>query len=252
MSREHYLPAGLGSFRGYEPLLHRVCEPCNRQLGRLDEVLLRTGITGFLRHLAGVMGQDGPPPSPFERGAGGVPPMEMPGAVPGLAEPLLMAVRAGTRDAEPMGQIVLESPTGERRAHRITARMREQPDILIRELRERGLAAARPVGAVAPTSDIPWVNELMRALGAAPPDEWEPLDVPPQQVQLAATVTMAEPYFRAIAKMAFHYTLKMFPALTGHEQEFDRIKDYIWTGAGGGRHRPVQTLPNQFWELPPR
>jgi hypothetical protein len=59
---------------------------------------------------------------------------------------------------------------------------------------------------------------------------------------------MKEQYLRAVAKIAFHYTLKMFPALSGREREFDRIRRYIWSGEGGGRNRPVRQLPRQFWE----
>jgi hypothetical protein len=33
-----------------------------------------------------------------------------------------------------------------------------------------------------------------------------------------------------VAKIAFHYLLKMFPDLTGLEREFDGIKEFIWNG----------------------
>jgi hypothetical protein len=146
-----------------------------------------------------------------------------------------------------MSQIFIELPNGERRMHRITDRMRGRPDILIRELRERGLEAAKPVGAVAHPPDAAWVNELMQALGGPPTEKWEPLDVPPQQVRLSVTVTMAEPYFRVVAKVAFHYTLKIFPELTGREREFNRVRNYIWSGVGGGLDRPVKPMDRQFW-----
>ena len=158
-----------------------------------------------------------------------------------------MEARPGTRDVEPMSQIVFELPSGERRGHRIADRMQGRPDLLLDELRNRGLDGARPVDAVALTTEIPWVNDLLRALGANPPEEWASLVVPAQQVQLAATVTSNEFYYRAIAKIAFHYLLKTFPTVTGEEQEFARIRDYIWAGTGGGRDRPVQRMPDQFW-----
>src|SRR5438552_3966772 len=57
-SREHWIPRGLGTFRGYTPLLDRLCEECNQRLGQeLDEELMRTGPTGFQRALQGVEGR---------------------------------------------------------------------------------------------------------------------------------------------------------------------------------------------------
>jgi len=49
-AKEHWLPSGLGRFKGYEPLLDRLCTPCNETLGRdVDEEFLRTGEIGFQR-----------------------------------------------------------------------------------------------------------------------------------------------------------------------------------------------------------
>ena len=65
-SREHWIPRGLGAFRGYTPLLNQVCGDCNRRLGQLDQELIRTGPTGFQRALHGVQGSHGPSKvSPF-------------------------------------------------------------------------------------------------------------------------------------------------------------------------------------------
>jgi hypothetical protein len=66
-SREHWIPRGFGTFRGFTPLVDRLCEECNRRLGQLDQELMRTGPTGFHRALLGVEGRHGPPKvSPFQ------------------------------------------------------------------------------------------------------------------------------------------------------------------------------------------
>ena len=89
----------------------------NDGLGReVDEVLLRTGTTGFLRHLSGVIPPDRPPPSPFERGAKGIPPVAALAPVPGglhRPERVLTQILPGTQDVEPITQIVFEMPSGE-------------------------------------------------------------------------------------------------------------------------------------------
>jgi hypothetical protein len=177
-SPEHYLPAGLGSFKGCDPLTDRVCRACNHELGRLDEVLLRTGDTGLLRHLSGVSGRDGAPPSPFERGAAGIPPIEMPGEVPGRPGKIIpLQVLPGTRDVIPIRHIVLELPTGEQHSHRISDRMRGQPERLKRELVERGFDQAKLIDAFAHKDDVPWMNDLILGLGTAPVI-WGSLEVP--------------------------------------------------------------------------
>jgi hypothetical protein len=57
-AREHWIPRGFGNFRGYSPLLDRLCERCNRELGHeLDEELLRTGPVAFNRAVLGVRGR---------------------------------------------------------------------------------------------------------------------------------------------------------------------------------------------------
>ena len=65
-SREHWIPRGLGTFRGYTPLVNQVCGDCNNSLGQLDQELMRAGPTGLQRALHGVQGRHGPSKvSPF-------------------------------------------------------------------------------------------------------------------------------------------------------------------------------------------
>ncbi|SPE35942.1 hypothetical protein SBA3_2320011 [Candidatus Sulfopaludibacter sp. SbA3] len=42
--------------------------------------------------------------------------------------------------------------------------------------------------------------------------------------------SLAERYFRAVAKIGFHYFLSQFPQYSGHEQKFADIRRYITTG----------------------
>src|SRR5262245_44042312 len=112
MSDEHYLLAGLGYFRGCEPLKDRVCRACNQRLGRLDEVFLRTGFVGFFRHVAAVGGRGGERPSPFQRGAHGIPPIEMLAAAPGSPYEVLWELIEGTNDIHALRQIVFERADG--------------------------------------------------------------------------------------------------------------------------------------------
>src|SRR5436309_6669011 len=102
MSEEHYLPAALGRFKGYEPLRDRLCRDCNKRIGDATEVqFLRAGPIAFFRWLVGNEGRDGPLPTPFYRGAGGAPPLYMTGRPEGFDYDLLLEVERGSENVYP-------------------------------------------------------------------------------------------------------------------------------------------------------
>ncbi len=172
----------------------------------------------------------------------------MRGPAPSAPYEVLWEIIPGTQSIQPLRQIIFELPSGASHPVMIPDHMKGDPDLLRRELRQRGLDDAKPVHGWAPVEDIPWVNELLEFLTGAPPSRWETPEFQVEGVTLPATVTMKEEYFRAIAKIAFHYTLKTFATLTGLEPEFTRIREYIWSGAGGGRARPVRHLERQVYD----
>jgi len=249
MSEEHYLPAALGDFEGYEPLLDRVCRRCNTEIGnRVETEFLRTGAIVFVRWLVGISGRDGPPPSPFYRRAAGMPPIQMVGRVRELGHNLLFEVEQGTENVFPLRQVVFEHELlTEPQPVPIHDRMRQQPDHLTALLREMHLENARPTRAFAAPDEIPWVSDLVRGLGYAVPDDWAVTEFPPQRIPLVAEVRVSQAHFRAVAKIGFHYALKMFQDLTGMEREFAPIKDFIWAGGDAGAEaRFVQQRADQF------
>ena len=116
-SREHWIPRGLGAFRGYTPLLNQVCGDCNTRLGQLDQELIRTGLTGFQRALHGVQGRHGPPKvSPFHyKAMQADQPTKM--MMPALGSQHQLLAEAytdeeGRSSAQPIRQIVLKMPDG--------------------------------------------------------------------------------------------------------------------------------------------
>ena len=246
MSEEHYLPAALGKFRGYEPLRDRVCRDCNKRIGNVVETeFLRTGAIVFFRWLLGVSGRDGPPRSPFYRWEARIPPILMTGRAPGLEYDLLFEVERGTENVYPLRQVVFEHPLlAVPRAVPIHDRMRENPEHLMELLRDWGLNRGQPIRAFATEEEIPWVSDLLQRLGYAIPANWAVTQFPPQKIALVAEVTVSPAHFRAVAKIGFHYALKMFPDLTGLESEFVPIKDFIW--AGGNVAQFVQQRADQF------
>lgn len=171
------------------------------------------------------------PPSPFLVGAGGALPIEMPDRLPDGEYDLLFEVNPGTETVQPCRQIVFEHPIAGTRPVRITDKMQGNPDLLAARLSELGLSGAKPIQAYADPGEIPWVTELVVAMGGAPP-AWTSADLPAARIQLAATYTVTGAYLRAIAKIGFHYALSVFPELSGMEPEFSQLKQFIWDGSG--------------------
>jgi hypothetical protein len=48
------------------------------------------------------------------------------------------------------------------------------------------------------------------------------------------SVTLTASYFRALAKIGFHYALKYIPTITGNEGAFRPLREYIGSGIGDG------------------
>jgi len=235
-SSEHYIPIALGSFAGMELLEDKICTRCNTELGnRVETQFLRAGPTGFFRWLAGIKGRDGLPPSPFYQGAGGTDPIYMIGKVPEWPFELLLELEPGTENVCPLRQIIFYHQLVGYRAVPILERFRKQPNMLNEHLREQGLQDAKAVHVFGTEEEIPWVQALIESLGQQPPKEWTSVVSRQQRMELVVTVNVTEPYFRAVAKIAFHYVLKMFPELTGLEREFDGIKEFIWQGGKASR-----------------
>ncbi|MFQ5914892.1 MAG: hypothetical protein ACE5JS_17125 [Nitrospinota bacterium] len=247
MSPEHYLPAALGTFEGYEPLQDRVCRACNHYIGNQTETqFLRAGPIAFFRWVLGIEGRGGLPPSPFYRRAAGAPPLVAMGRVPGFEFDILLEVEPGTENVYPLRQIMFDGGLAGIHPIPVLDRMRGNPESLWQHLDERGLRNATPIHAFAAEDEIPWVSDLVRAVGGQPPGVWVTSHFTPQPIQVVVTVRVTEAHFRAVAKIAFHYTLKMFPDVTGLEPEFAPIRDFIWNG--GDADRFVRQRADQFVE----
>lgn len=233
MSSEHYLPAALGTFEGFQPLLDRVCKNCNNEIGRQVETqFLRAGPTGFFRWHLGIRGRDGLPPSPFRHGASGVPPMYMVGRAAGLPCDLLWEVIPGTGEIQPLRQVVLEHPLAGTHQLPITERMESDPKLFGVYVKERNLESARVTYVFIERDRAAWLRQMLEENGFSPPNEWTEPKFEPQTVDLVTTVTANDRYFRAIGKIAFHYALWLFPDLQGTEREFEQIRAFVWSGEG--------------------
>ena len=174
-----------------------------------------------------------PPPRRYVRRVAGIPPILMTGRLPDFDYDLLFEVNPGTeQQVFPLRQVVFAHPLLERpRAVPLHDRMLDNPEFLMEQLREWGLERGQPIRAFAMDEEIPRLTAVLQQLGYTAPNDWAVTTYAAQKISLVAEVRVSPKHFRAVAKIAFHYTLKMCPELTGMEREFDGIKEFIWASA---------------------
>ncbi len=243
MSEEHYLPAALGDFGAFQVLDGRVCGECNNAIGQSAETqFLRAGPIALFRWILGVEGRNGRPPDPFYRAAGGAPPLLTYGRPPGFDFDVLCEVEWATRNVGFARQIVFGDPARGKIPILVTDRMLADAGQLPLALGIAGIPAARPLMAWAREDEIPAVEGLLRThYGELPPTLWGDADVPPGHgIDVRTLVRVGPPFFRAVAKVVFHYALKVFPDLDGEAAAYLPLRRYIRHGEGDGFVREVR------------
>jgi hypothetical protein len=257
MSSEHYLPDALGVFGVFQTLEGKVCGGCNTAIGNAAETqFLRTGPIGFFRWVLGIEGTNGQPPAPFYKRAGGAPPILVYGRAPGVDYDLLWEIEWATRNIFQARQIVFEDAVLGKLPLLVTDRMLNDRTTLLPALAERGIPAARPILAFGDPLEIPQIEAILQHnYGQLPVGGWQQTPaLAGDQIALTTVVQVGQPFFRAVAKIVFHYALKVFPDLDGAHASFQPIRNYIRQGMGDGfvRELPGQVVGNFRWGERPR
>ena len=231
-SQEHYLPRCLGKFRGFEGLNDRVCAGCNGALGSLEAKFCREGPVALFRKFYGVKGRKHHKPyDPFRGPDDDRAPIEVRGSVPGEDLPARWEMLPGHEAIRPMTQLVVQDAEGKKHEFLVSESMLEAPDLLIAELKERGIEDPDRVVCFAPDDTRERLTPLLSAVFPTKRLTWQkPGGASPT---IKADVDMkwsALPFARALAKIGFHYFLKNFPNHRGSEPRFEPIRTFIRTG----------------------
>lgn len=248
-SREHWVPRGLGVFRGYTPLLDRLCEACNRRLGQqLDQELMRTGPTGFHRALLGVEGRHGPPKvSPFQyRAMQADQPTKMMMPALGREHKVLAEAYTDNEDrpsARPIRQVVLRMPDG--RMECVPFPRGWKAEQLKNAVTNRGLEDGTPAEIYVEDNEDPRNADspemikvrtlLTEVFGKGFSAQAYGGSGERTQNRLALVAGLNTLYMRAVAKVAFHYFLWACPVLRGNEPTFGPFRAFISEGVGNWR-----------------
>jgi hypothetical protein len=246
--QEHYLSRGLGTFQGSETLLDIICGECNRKIGECEDQFLRSGPIAFMREMCDITGRHESRPSPFYQSASGAKPIEILLPAPTTDYDVLWEIDRGTNDIFPMRQVILSDADGKTRPLPILEREKE-PQSLIKLINDNNLEGYYPINSFASDDEKRWVQEVLQEVFPPLQVEWEVMDWAHRRQIVPAKVYATTKFYRAVAKIGFHYVLKNFETISGHENTFDPIKNYILRGISDREfvyQRPQSFVQNFF------
>jgi hypothetical protein len=227
------LPRCLGSFRDYDTLDDKICRPCNNSFTQLEEQFCRSSPEAFFRQMLGIRGRKSHVTiSPFLRGSAGTQPLVMKGKLPGEDFEILWQLNKGSKNIDYVTQIVLF--IDERNTHIILipddmkdpAQLRER----IKEAGQRlGVERFKEARIFAPESETERIKHLLSGLKFDSDVDWS-RSPEKGKIETETVSTVTANYFRALAKIGFHYFLKQMPHFRGSEPAFANIRSFIKQG----------------------
>ena len=250
LSQEHSLPRALGTFKDSPFFSDRICSKCNSKIGRLEEQFGRSGPEAFFRQFLGIKGRNQKVPvNPFVRGSVGAPPIDFLARLPeDESVVILWEINPDDRTVREVTQAVFIDERGQCHQIRIPKWM-TSTEQLRQKMDEAKLKGKFDVSCFARDDEMERVRQIVSGLGGSN-FHWrnKPQDGA-QIVNPIAKVSVTGLYFRAIAKVAFHYALTSAqPLLTGHEKYFDDIKEFIMNG--GVEEKFYKEVSSQIVTLP--
>jgi hypothetical protein len=222
---EHPLPRALGKFKGYVPLVDRVCSHCNGIFGQLDEQLCRCGGEAFFRKYLGITGRrEHEAVNSFYRGSSGGGRLEMSGTSheTGEEKEVELVGPDSVRELRCV-KLVAEDDC----VHTIPITDGMTPEDFRKKVAALGVKFFKHGDISAAPEEIPWVESLFDGFTIEKKAEWVQPVGPIMYGPFSIKLTVTGRYFRAIAKIGFHYFLTRFPKFRGDEPSFSGIRNFI-------------------------
>jgi hypothetical protein len=250
-AREHYLPQCRGRFHNFEPLLGKLCQECNEGIGgTLEREFCRRSPEAVLRSVHWIKGQH------KRRQGHSYQPEKIGGQHlyffapdPETGQSILWQTDKEPRTVKERSQLVICDDAGEVTQHiPIPAEMTTGRD-LVELFKAYSVTFPIPkVQVIAASGDEERVQGLFSAID---------VDVPMQRraagrvAQQFFTGVVGPKYFRALAKIGFHYALKYIPTITGSEGAFRALREFIRNGSGNHEQFLVKCDPASNPSGPP-
>jgi hypothetical protein len=225
---EHPLPRALGKFKDYVLLTDKICRRCNGICGQLDEQLCRCGMEAFFRVFLGISGRSRHDDvNSFYRGSSLGGRLEMFGTnhETGEEEELELVGPNSVRELRCV-KFVAEDDS----AHTIPITDGMTPEQFRKKVTGLGFKFFKHADISAASEEILWVESLFEGFKMQGKTEWVQPTGPIIYGPLTIKFTVNDRYFRAVAKIGFHYFLTRFPRFRGDEVCFAEIRNFITNG----------------------
>lgn len=241
---DHVVPAALGRFEG-EFVFRRICPACNSRIGKCEEQVLRCAPEAYVRRMvqpnlkrnkrgAGWAGASGMPPPKFLIDHGD-------------HHELVEGSTDDPRNVFPIDQLVIvDKAKGEHH-------LRLFPDMTAAQLRTKidslGLMPSGKSYLYADDAAWPkYVALLNEIWPTSPVQHGETVEAGMHRIEGTTKFTFHADYWRALAKIGFHYyLLNSRRGVRGEEPEFADVRKFIMEG---GDRDPFFTKPAAQFVMP--
>jgi hypothetical protein len=219
-AREHYLPQCLGRFQRFEPLLNRLCHMCNGQMSTLEREFCRRSPEAIVRSVNWIRGQrrgskrSRNPAHIYQPEKIGGKHLHVYGPDPETGRNILWQTGTDPGTVKEISQFILFDDQGSETHHiPIPTEIRTGRE-LVQLFRLVGVSFPIPKAEViASSGDEDRVQALCRELNWKVDLERRKAGRVPRQL---FKVEFGPEYFRALAKIGFHYALRYIPTIIGH------------------------------------
>jgi len=228
---EHAIPRSLGKFKNFPLLKNRICNTCNNViLGECEQQIGRSGPEALFKKYLGIEGRKSHDNvNSFLRGSAGAKPIDFLAPLPENPDvQILWEINPEGRTLKEVKQVVIiDKKTGKSYPIRIPDWM-TKPEQLREEIHKRGFQGKKfDLMAFADGDEIEQLKQLLP--NASSKIDW----VTPQASEVSnprARFHVTDKYFRAVAKVGFHYFLTVIDEFKGNEPYFTGIRNYIFKG----------------------
>lgn len=246
---DYIMPAALGKFRG-DQRFRLICTRCNNHIGRSEQQLLQCAPEAFYRSIVNPPNRRGRKGQRSLVGALGMPPPKHT-VRSGDHDELVEIQQSATMQVGPVDQLVVRDDTGADHHIRLFPGM--NPDQLRERLTRAGVkdfskawfhCDEKTTNEFQALLQATWPHLTLEVLPSAEPGTYQR----PGRVKF----TTGDDYFRALAKIAFHYYLvHTHRGFRGNEPEFKPLREFIMKGGDPTRffRRTGSTFKVPFGEL---
>jgi len=167
--------------------------------------------------------------SPFYRGSGGGQKLIILGKLPEESFEIFWELNRGTQTIRELRQIVFISEDDATHIVVIPDDMKASEQ-LVSEFVKLGIGRAKKAHVFAREDEIEWMNSLLSGLKIESPIQWTTPRTDNHRVDIKLMSLVNDKYFRALAKIGFHYFLKHVNQFDGSEDAFQDIREFITHG----------------------